>query len=194
MPDNIKEEVKKTNLLEKIALTRFELSQSSLKKTGLNKDSNYRYFELGDFLPTLVMLMNKNGLITMFDLNADMATLRIINTDYLDESWNFNIPVAEAKVPDGSDIQNLGAKITYLRRYLFMVAFEIAEDSVVEVEKNAIGLSDEDAKSIKNAKTHEELNILCKEMASTKDPEYKKAILAEYNKRKLEIGGQNDNS
>ena len=44
-------EEKKLNIFQKIQRARVELQKKDIKKTGLNKYSGYKYFDLGDFLP-----------------------------------------------------------------------------------------------------------------------------------------------
>lgn len=127
-------EVKPKNVYQKIQLVRHTLSKSDLKKTGKNKHLDYNYFELGDFLPKLNDLMNEHGLMSHFSMQVsdggNIAVLSIIDTDDSESQVQFSCPLREASMPN--PIQSLGATITYLRRYLLMIAFEIAESDVVD--------------------------------------------------------------
>ena len=86
---------------------RCEFQEKPLKKSGHNKFAGYHYFELGDFLPTINSLLEKYNLCSNISFDNDMATLTIVNAENTDE--------------------NLGAVQTYLRRYLWVNAFEIVE-------------------------------------------------------------------
>lgn len=195
MTDQTKTQTKSTkelNLLQRVLLTRFELSQANLKKTGYNQHLKYKYFELDDFLPKLVELTNKNGVATMFNIHADFAILKLVNVDNTEDTWDFTVQVAESKVQGGSAIQNLGSQITYLRRYLLMMAFEIAEVSAEEREANDTDgkeLTEDEIKQINECETLEKLNVICKEMIADKGVEYKKVITRHYADRKAELGG-----
>ena len=56
-----------------------------------------------------------------------MATLTIINSENTDEKLTFTSPMSEASLKGCHNVQNLGAVQTYLRRYLWVNAFEIVE-------------------------------------------------------------------
>ena len=116
----------------KLQQAREMLSREKISKSGLNKYSNYRYFELGDFLTPLQTIMKQCGITTVFNLAENKATLEIFNTERPEEKIGFSIPVASAGVKGASEIQNLGAEITYLRRYLHQIAFEIAESDGID--------------------------------------------------------------
>lgn len=183
-------ETKTKNVLEKLAQARFELSQAKLKKTGRNLHLKYSYFELDDFLPAVVEICAKNGIATMFGMNEAFASLQIINTENTADLWEFKIPVAKAGVQGGQEIQNLGSQITYLRRYLLMTAFEIAEASDIERVTGEAGneeglkLEDDETDRIADAKTVEELNAVCKDLIAKKGMKYKKLIIDRYNSMK----------
>ena len=52
------------NIYEKVQLIKTEILKAGLKKTGLNKFSNFSYFELSDFLPKIIELCEKNKVCT----------------------------------------------------------------------------------------------------------------------------------
>lgn len=125
-------EEKSMNIYQKLQKCRVELQKSSVKKTGKNKFSNYDYFELGDFLPKINELMDKYGLTAIFNYTAEKATLTIINTEKIEETILFTTDVAIAQLKGCYEIQNIGATQTYARRYLYVMAFEIAEHDALE--------------------------------------------------------------
>ena len=126
------------NIYELLQEVRLELSKSKLTKTGTNKHLNFSYFELGDFVPTATELFAKKGLCPIFNIIYDpngieMAVLKIVKGA---EQIQFSTPTDSPTNMSG--IQALGAKITYLRRYLYLIALDIVENDVVDasIEKN----------------------------------------------------------
>lgn len=111
---------------------RCEFQEKPLKKSGHNKFAGYRYFELADFLPTINNLLDKYNLCSAISFDSDIATLTIINSENTDEKLTFTSPMSEANLKGCHSVQNLGAVQTYLRRYLWVNAFEIVEQDGLE--------------------------------------------------------------
>ena len=115
------------NIYSKMQKARCEFQEKPLKKSGHNKFAGYHYFELGDFLPTINALLEKHNLCSNISFDKDMATLTIINSENTDEKLVFTSPMSNASLKGCHDVQSLGAVQTYLRRYLWVNAFEIVE-------------------------------------------------------------------
>lgn len=114
------------NVYEKLLKCRFELQNKNLKKTGHNKFANYYYYDLGDFLKEIVVLSEKYKILTLFNTTSDLATLTIKDIEK-EDSITFSAPFKTPTIKGANEVQNLGGAITYLRRYLFITAFEIVE-------------------------------------------------------------------
>lgn len=115
------------NIYEKIQQVRVELQNLGLNKSGKNKFAGYTYFELSDFLPAINQLCKDHKLMTHISFTREEATLTIINAEAPDEKVTYTSPMYEAVLKGAHPIQNAGAVITYQRRYLMMLAFEIVE-------------------------------------------------------------------
>ena len=109
-----------------------QLSATKLTKSGKNTYSGYSYFELSDFLPTLIKLCNDNGVYTQVSFTNDMAILTAINVDNPQERVEVTSPMREAEVKGAVSIQQLGAVQTYERRYLYMAMFDIVDNDVCD--------------------------------------------------------------
>lgn len=120
------------NIYSKLQKARCEFQEKPLKKSGHNKFAGYKYFELGDFLPTINALLEKYNLCSEISFENDLATLTIINSENPDEKMTFTSPMSEANLKGCHAVQNLGAVQTYLRRYLWINAFEIVESDGLE--------------------------------------------------------------
>ncbi|MGL5965154.1 MAG: ERF family protein [Fusobacteriaceae bacterium] len=121
----------KLNLRARLAKARVELQKKNLKMTGENKFSKYKYFQLTDFLAEINEINADLGLLTFFTFDIQEAVLEILDCDS-DEKIMFRIPSCSVEMKGAMAIQMLGAQQTYLRRYLFLVAYEISEADLVE--------------------------------------------------------------
>jgi len=120
-----------SNVYKKLQEARVELKTIPIKESGENKFAGYCYMELGDFLPHIVELCHKHGLCTVVSF-ADMATLTVVNSDKPEEQIVFTSPMSTAELKGCHAIQNLGAVETYLRRYLYVAAFDIVEHDALD--------------------------------------------------------------
>lgn len=116
---------------QKLQKCRVELQKKGLKKSGENKFAKFKYFELGDFIPTVNEMFNENNMFSNFSIQGDIATLTI--TDCEDKtSQTFTSNIADADVKGCTAIQSLGAVHTYLKRYLYLNALEIVENDALD--------------------------------------------------------------
>lgn len=137
------------SIYKKLAEARVKLQETDIKKSGFNKFTNFKYFELADFLPTINKINLELGLCTKFDIDevAKIATLEIFDMDKEDSSIIFTVPYVPSEIKGAIDIQKLGGSITYLRRYLFVIAYEITDRDVVDA------LDDTQKTTVNNQKT-----------------------------------------
>ena len=116
---------------KKLMLARVKLQSTEMKKSGLNKFAGYSYFELGDFIPHIQTIFNEVGLCGVVSFDTIQATLCITDTE--DGSQIVvTSPMAEANLKGAHPIQNLGAVLSYQRRYLWMAAMEIVEHDIID--------------------------------------------------------------
>lgn len=169
----------KLNLYAKLQKVRVELQQSDLKKSGENTYSKYKYFELGDFLPRINELCDKYGLNTLFNFSKDMAKLTIVNVDNIEEFEVFTTPVEIASLKGGTAMQNIGATQTYARRYLYVMAFEVAENDLLDA-----GAIDHDAEIAKEKISNIKAAIIKKAIDDTETDLSK--LLQYFNVKKVE--------
>ena len=120
-----------SNVYKRLQHCRAELKKLPIKESGENKFAGYKYMELGDCLPHIVDLCEVNGLCTIVSFQED-ATLTIINSDKPEEQIIFHSPMSTAELKGCHAIQNLGAVETYLRRYLYVNAFDIVEHDALD--------------------------------------------------------------
>lgn len=117
------------NIYEKLNEARLKIAEKGLSKTGSNTFAGFKYFELSEILPIVTKVNAELKLFSAFSFLRDTATLEIVNAEKPDEKVTFSF----AYSPDGATlkachkIQNEGAVQTYIKRYLYQNAYEIAE-------------------------------------------------------------------
>lgn len=119
---------------DKLQRARVTLQSIELKKSGHNKFAGYRYFELADFLPTVNKIFDDIGLCHTLEFTSDLATMRIIDTEN-GGCAKFTCPMAEAHLKGCHPVQNLGASITYISRYLLVMAMAIVEHDSIDASE-----------------------------------------------------------
>jgi len=110
---------------------RVKLLSVDMKKSGQNKFAGYSYFELGDFIPHVQTIFNDLGLCGVVSFDTDHASLTITDVDD-GKVIVIHSPMAEANLKGAHPIQNLGAVLSYQRRYLWMAAMELVEGDAVD--------------------------------------------------------------
>jgi len=116
---------------KKLMQARVKLQSIEMKKSGLNKFAGYSYFELGDFIPHVQTIFNELGLCGVVSFDTDHASLTITDVDD-GKVIVIHSPMAEANLKGAHPIQNLGAVLSYQRRYLWMAAMELVEGDAVD--------------------------------------------------------------
>lgn len=123
--------MEKINIYQKMQKTIVELQSIDIKKSGSNNFAKFKYLELTDFLPALNELLLKNGLYCKFSFYENKASLKVYEWDS-NGFIEFESPIADVKMKGVQEIQNLGAIHTYMRRYLYVLAFAICENDVLD--------------------------------------------------------------
>ena len=131
------------NIYQKLQKCRVELQEMNLKKSGENKFAKYKYYELGDFLPSINILFNTHNLFSNITFTNELANLEIVNSEKPDEIIEFCSPMRDLDLKGANAIQALGGIQTYQRRYLYMNALEIVENDIFDGQSNDTGVSQE---------------------------------------------------
>lgn len=171
----------KQNIYEKLQSARVKFLNSNAKKSGKNKFANFNYFELADILPILNPIMNELKMTTVISYDIDKATIKIINVEDPTQIIEISTPLADAGTKGCTPIQNLGSQQTYIRRYLYLTAFDIVESDMLD---NTLGNPelaksvDDFKKDFDNAKTVEQFTAIKKDLEkSLKDKKEIKEVL-----------------
>lgn len=142
-------------IFEKIQAVRVEINKTPLKMTGKNKGTNFEYFELGDFLPTLNMSMAAHKMTAIASFTRDEATLTAINCEDPADRFTITSPFGSAELRGCHEVQNIGAVETYQRRYLYMTMFDINDKDILDAVLDAKSVSPgKKAPETANSSTH----------------------------------------
>jgi hypothetical protein len=118
-------------IFKKLIDARNMLASVELAKSGHNKFAGYKYFELGDFLPSVQAIFKDVGLVDVISFTADTATMTIFDVED-GSSIVFTSPMGSASLKGCHEVQNIGAVETYQRRYLYTTAMAIVESDALD--------------------------------------------------------------
>ena len=135
---NIKQPV--VSIYGKLMQARIEFHEIDIQKTGHNTFTNYRYFELSDFLLPAMRCMGKQGLVPIVSFNVEYARMRVYCIE-TGKRFEITSPMSTAKLKACHEIQNLGAVETYERLYLCRTLNELVESDQAENVKPASELA-----------------------------------------------------
>ena len=133
------EETTNLNVYQKLIGAREQFLNSDIQKTGKNMHLSFKYFELDDIVPTATRIFTEMRLIGIVNFTTDTATMNIVNTENPEESITFTAPfnqiepiVSATGAKATNEMQALGSSITYMRRYLYMMALDICESDSID--------------------------------------------------------------
>lgn len=152
-------EIKPRTLNEKLETIKLGLRKVINTKSGYNTHSKFKYYQLEDFLPQVLELFARYHIYNEYFIDTELevmeetieydeennkeykkvvkrpveyAYLYLQDLDNTDDEMVYRLKTAEASVYGAAAIQNLGAKITYMKRYIYMSLLDIVEPDAVD--------------------------------------------------------------
>ena len=129
----------KQNVYQKLILAREEFLKSEIEQSGKNMHLSFKYFELKDIVPTITKIFAKTGLLAIMNFTDKTGIVTIVNTDNPEETIEFFAPfnqiepiVSNTGKQATNNMQALGSSITYMRRYLYLIAMDICVNDEIE--------------------------------------------------------------
>lgn len=132
------EDYSNMNVYQKLLAVRLEFVSANIKKTGINRFAEYKYFELSDIVPTANELFAKYKCLFVCAFDKGFANGILYNADKPDECICFGFEMKPLAIISAegkrkmNEMQALGAEITYARRYLYQLALDIVENDMIE--------------------------------------------------------------
>jgi len=124
--------------IQRIAEFKAEFHSLEIKMTGENTFSRFFYFQLKDFVDDATILLAKHGLYFKTNFpkigpeETDRICVGVCHDAFSDKEESFELPVVKAFIKGANEIQALGATITYMRRYIWMVFLDLVESDAVD--------------------------------------------------------------
>lgn len=132
-------EITTMNIYQKLLRARAMFLEVNVKKTGKNMNLSFKYFELEDIVPAAIRIFEEVGIMPVVNFTSDTATMTMVNTDNPEETITFTSPfnqvspiVSNAGKQVTNEMMALGSSITYMRRYLYMIALDICESDGID--------------------------------------------------------------
>lgn len=129
-------EIRSTNVYSKLLEARKRFLEAGIKKTGVNRYAEYKYFTLDEIIPVKQEIFRALGLADVISFGTEVATLTIFNVDNPEESIDFMSQLDRDESMIKNPIQKVGAIQTYVRRYLYLLALDIIESDGIEATAN----------------------------------------------------------
>ncbi len=121
------------NIYEKIENVKTAFLETKIDKKGNNTFVKFKYFRLDELIPILIKTTKENKLATNFTIEFNTCKLIITNIEKPEEKVEFQAPFTFDEVSKNKT-QEVGKSITYMRRYLLLMAFDIIEEEVLDKE------------------------------------------------------------
>lgn len=130
------------NVWAKLLKARELFAEADVKKSGINRHLEFKYFELSDIVPTATAIGIELNLLFLTTFETEYAKMTVVNIDNPTETIVFTSPMKEIDLivsgKTGGNVtnavQNLGSAETYQRRYLYMAALDIVENDTFDAE------------------------------------------------------------
>lgn len=126
------------NIFSKLSKAREIFHGHSMKKSGKNKFAGFHYFELSDFLDLALKACKEAEITSVFTEEDGYFVMRFYEHEGEGVAV-FKSIKPESEAPKGMNApQWAGALITYFRRYLWQMAFEIIELDVIDSQEQTV--------------------------------------------------------
>ena len=132
-------QTKTPNVYQKLIKARAMFLAANPNKSGKNMQLAFKYFELDDIVPIATKIFEDVGLISLVSFENDYARMAIVDIDNPESGTTFTAPfkpiepiVSNAGKQVTNEMQALGSSITYMRRYLYMIALDICEPDGID--------------------------------------------------------------
>lgn len=126
------------NIYQRLQEARLRFAKAGVKKNGINRQSEYKYFQLEDIVPVATPILQELELIFLTTFTNDIPTgvlvdmlnpeNKIIFNSYTDPEALLTSKGNRIMTP----IQEKGAKETYQRRYLYVQMLDITEGDIID--------------------------------------------------------------
>lgn len=122
-------------MAESTFMQRVLKARKEIMESGISKDKSGFKFKYVD-LPQIETKVNEacfnNDIFVWFDFSDGKATLKLFDARTEAEPFVVSVEPKAVDMKGQQPIQDTGAMITYMRRYLYMTAFQISEHDMID--------------------------------------------------------------
>lgn len=114
----------------------------NVAKSGKNNFQNFKYFELGDIVPTALGIFDELHLATKYTLTSVEASMIVFDLDNKTKT-RYTCPVElydqnQTSQNINQKTQTIGSIQTYTRRYLYMQILDIVDPDTIDSKNNKL--------------------------------------------------------
>ena len=148
------------NIWQKLAAIRREFAGVDKKQSGKSTHTEHKYYELRDIIPAADAIFEKHNVLFFVNFPEDRAIGRLIDLDDPNgecvEVTSRVVLIAEPSKFRMNEVQGLGAMITYMRRYLYMLILDMPTQDELDSGVATLAKKKETAKKAPPTKTERE--------------------------------------
>ena len=134
-----KSDAEPMNILQKLQKASALFLAEGVKKSGMNADIEFMYFELSDIVPVATPIFEQVRILPLVYMDKELAYMDMVNLDDRNDKITFSIPLATWQGNRAiNPIQVIGATVTYYRRYLYQIALDIVEQDEIDNKPEAV--------------------------------------------------------
>lgn len=148
------------SIYKRLSQINCNLLKKNIPKTGYNKHTKSKYYELADMIPHATVECYQANIALVFPFCESVAILKLVDMDDHSKYITYRLRIPELVVPEKNPnnkiIQDYGADITYLKRYLLQLAFPCFSDKDFiddEVASSAETKNTKSKTSVSNSKS-----------------------------------------
>lgn len=132
--ENTKTDWSEMLLRKKMTIANYRINMIPKKKSGHNDKLDYYYFKLGDIMPAILKVCAEMGIFHRTFIDENQLKLVIQNADKPDdEEFVYGINLKSFSLMGHNPMQEQGAAITYARRGLYTMVFDIEDEDELDL-------------------------------------------------------------
>lgn len=124
------------NIYQRLMQARIDFAKKNVKPSGYNGHADFEYYELKDIIPVANKVFADNDLMFTVTFSEGLCCGLVYDLLKKDEPIVFTLPhekIAEPAKFRMNEVQALGSEVTYLRRYVYMLALDIVDADTIDV-------------------------------------------------------------
>ena len=179
------------NTYQRLLEAKKQIGSTTIKKKGRNAFSKYDYFTPSQITNLVLTACIDNGLIGTASIDTETldngstkyrGIYTLVNVDNPEQyPLQFHLPTELPELKATNAAQKLGGMMTYVNRYLQMLAFDISEDALDLDDKDGTKKASKPTPKQKIKITDEQFKAICDGLSSGNVKYTPESIIKAYN-------------